>query len=83
MTEIEGIKLDSVEKAYDFVNSMVMFPCDMDLEGGQRKHIVDAKSIMGVLSLDLTGMLTLKVGTDDEEIVTGIQNILQDIGATG
>ena len=41
------------------------FDCDMDLQSG--KYYVDAKSIMGIFSLDLSKPLVLNAGTDDEQ----------------
>lgn len=41
------------------------FDCDMDLQSG--KYYVDAKSIMGIFSLDLSKLLVLNAGTDDEQ----------------
>ena len=40
------------------------FDCDMDLQSG--KYYVDAKSIMGIFSLDLAQPLTLTVHGNDE-----------------
>lgn len=41
------------------------FDCDMDLARG--KYYVDAKSIMGIFSLDLSETLELVADTDEEE----------------
>ena len=41
------------------------FDCDMDLQSG--KYYVDAKSIMGIFSLDLSKPLILNAGTEDEQ----------------
>lgn len=41
------------------------FDCDMDLQSG--KYYVDAKSIMGIFSFDLSKPLVLNAGTDDEQ----------------
>ena len=43
------------------------FDCDMDLQSG--KYYVDAKSIMGIFSLDLSQPLVLNADTDDEQKV--------------
>ena len=43
------------------------FNCDMDLQSG--KYYVDAKSIMGIFSLDLSKTLVLNADTEDEEKV--------------
>ena len=41
------------------------FNCDMDLQSG--KYYVDAKSIMGVFSLDLTRSLTVRYPLKDDQ----------------
>lgn len=43
------------------------FDCDMDLSQG--KYTVDAKSIMGIFSLNLEKSLELLAYTDDERLV--------------
>ena len=45
----------------------IKFACDMDLQSG--KYYVDAKSIMGIFSLDLSQPLVLNADTDAEEKV--------------
>lgn len=39
------------------------FDCDMDLQSG--KYYVDAKSIMGIFSLDLSKPIDLAIHTED------------------
>jgi phosphotransferase system HPr-like phosphotransfer protein len=43
------------------------FDCDMDLVSG--KYYVNAKSIMGIFSLDLDLPLELIAGTDDDDAI--------------
>ena len=51
------IKLDTIEKVKAFVNVISRLNGDFDLS--HSRYVVDAKSIMGVISLDLTQELTL------------------------
>lgn len=51
------IFLDSVEKIKDFVNLTCRYPNDFDLVSG--RLTIDAKSIMGIFSLDLSHPLEL------------------------
>ena len=51
------IKLDTIEKVKAFVNTISRLAGDFDL--CHSRYVVDAKSIMGVISLDLTQVLTL------------------------
>ena len=64
------IRLNTIEKVKDFVNIVSKFDADMDLVASNSRYIVDAKSIMGIFSLDLSKDLTLvihKENTDDIE----------------
>ena len=49
----------------EFVNVLMKFGYDIDLVSG--RYIVDAKSIMGIYSLDLTKPIELQAHTDDAE----------------
>ncbi len=69
-TEIMTILLDSVEKVKKFVNLAAAFPCDMDLKSG--RYTVDAKSIMGIFSLDLSKPLKLEILSPECEDKTAI-----------
>lgn len=53
------IRLDTIEKVKDFCGAIAKSPCDCDLEETNSRHVVDAKSIMGIFSLDLTKDLRL------------------------
>lgn len=55
----EQILLDSVEHIQEFNKIMTQCEFDVDLVAG--RFIVDAKSIMGILSLDLTKEVTLQI----------------------
>lgn len=57
------IQLDSIEAVKNFVNTVALFPGDIDLSSG--RYTVDAKSIMGIFSLDLSQ--PIEVFTPDEE----------------
>ena len=45
------IKLTSIGDVQKFVNAVARFSGDVDLQSG--RYVVDAKSIMGIFSLDL------------------------------
>lgn len=62
MTEIK-IKLAAINDVKDFVNIVNSYDFDCDITVG--KYVVDAKSIMGLFSLDLSKVLTLKLHTDN------------------
>ena len=56
------ISLD-FDKARSFVNVVGKFDNDFDLVSG--RYVIDAKSIMGILSLDLSKPLQLNIHTED------------------
>lgn len=60
-----SVKIVSMQDADKFNKICSKFDCDMDLQSG--KYYVDAKSIMGIFSLDLSKPLVLDAGTDDEQ----------------
>ena len=59
------IKLSLVENVNRFVNIVTRYPFEMDLRAG--RHVVDAKSILGIFSLDLSKPITLEIYSDECE----------------
>ena len=57
-----NICLDSIDKVKSFVNEITKFDSDFDLISG--RYVIDAKSIMGIFSLDLSKPITLEVYSD-------------------
>ena len=57
------ISLNSIDKVKSFVNDLSKFDVDFDLVSG--RYVIDAKSIMGIFSLDLSKNLTLNIQKDD------------------
>lgn len=64
MTSVE-INLKSIEQIHDFVNIVSKFDYDVDLCSG--RYQVNAKSIMGICSLDLSQPVVLVAHTDDSK----------------
>lgn len=65
------ICLDSIDKVKAFVNEINRFDTDFDLISG--RYVIDAKSIMGIFSLDLSKPITLTIhGNDNNEEILGI-----------
>ena len=60
-----NIKLDSIDKVREFVNIVNRFSSDFDLISG--RYVIDAKSIMGIFSLDLSKPLTLEIHEANDE----------------
>ena len=57
------ISLNSIEKVKSFVNNISKFDNDFDLVSG--RYVIDAKSIMGIFSLDLSKSIDLNVHAED------------------
>ena len=67
------IRLSLVENVNNFVNIVTRYPYEMDLRAG--RHVVDAKSILGIFSLDLSKPITLEIYSDD------CGDLLEEVGA--
>ena len=61
------ISLNSIDKVKSFVNDITKFDVDFDLVSG--RYVIDAKSIMGIFSLDISQPIDLHIyaesGLDD------------------
>ena len=53
------INLSSIDKVKSFVNDIAKFDSDFDLVSG--RYVIDAKSIMGIFSLDLSKPIDLNI----------------------
>ena len=53
------ITLNSIDKVKSFVNDIARFDYDFDLVSG--RYVIDAKSIMGIFSLDLSKPIDLNI----------------------
>ena len=66
----QKIKLDTIEKVKKFIGIVDKFENDIDIISG--RYLVDAKSIMGIFSLDLTQELIVVIrdaSTKDAEML--------------
>ncbi|MBO4989346.1 MAG: HPr family phosphocarrier protein [Clostridia bacterium] len=62
------VSLEMAQKVKEFVNVTQSFPCEILLKSG--KFVVDAKSILGIFSLDLSKPITVEVYSNDcDEII--------------
>ncbi len=70
-----NISLKSINAVKDFVNIVNKYDFDVDLTSG--RYVVDAKSIMGIFSLDLAKPIKVDVYSDDcETFCEEIKNII-------
>ena len=59
------VALKAIDDVKNFVNTVLLFDFDIDLVSG--RYAIDAKSIMGIFSLDLSKPIELRAHTDDAE----------------
>ncbi|MBQ3181756.1 MAG: HPr family phosphocarrier protein [Clostridia bacterium] len=59
-----NILLSSINDIKAFVNIVNKYEFDVDLTSG--RYVVDAKSIMGIFSLDLSKPIKVDIHADDE-----------------
>ena len=71
------VLLDDVDKIKSFVVDTAKFEADMDLVSG--RYVIDAKSIMGIFSMDLSKPIVLKIyedGDKAEEILKALKEYM-------
>lgn len=70
------ISLESIEKVRDFVNVIAKFNTDFDITSGTKD--IDAKSIVGILTLNLAKPMNLTIHDSDkmDEIMKAIDPYL-------
>ena len=70
-----NIKLSLAENVKQFVNIVNRYPCEIDLRSG--RHVVDAKSILGIFSLDLSKPITMEIYSDDcDDLLKEIESFI-------
>ena len=62
-----NILLNTIEKATNFVHLSNLAPFDIDIQSG--RYLMDAKSIMGLFSIDLRNPLKLRIVSDDNKAI--------------
>ena len=58
-----NLSLNCINDVKDFVNIVSKYDFDIDLTSG--RYVVDAKSIMGIFSLDLSKPIKAEIHSDD------------------
>ena len=59
------ISLNSIDKVKSFVNEITTYDYDFDLVSG--RYVIDAKSIMGIFSLDLSKPIDLNIHAENQD----------------
>jgi phosphotransferase system HPr-like phosphotransfer protein len=67
------ISLEMAQKVKEFVNVTQAYPFDIVLKSG--RYVVDAKSILGIFSLDLSQPIVVEIYSDDcDELLSRLKN---------
>ena len=67
------IKFETIEQVKFFVKEMERLDCDSIIRTVNRQYAVDAKSLMGIFSLDLSNYLLLSVYGNADGLVDKIK----------
>jgi len=65
-----NIKISTIEDIRNFVGILAKYTVDLDLKSG--RYTVDARSLMGIFSLDLVQPVEFIIQSNDEAIVNAI-----------
>ena len=67
------ISLSSIDAVKSFVNTVSKYESDFDLVSG--RYVLDAKSLMGIFSLDLSKPIELNIHSEDQfdEIIESLK----------
>ena len=68
------ILINSVEKVKNFTS--ILSKEDVECEIIEGMHIIDAKSIMGIFSIDLSNPIQLNIHSDDKAILDKIRDYI-------
>lgn len=70
------ISLNSIDKVKAFVNEVTKYDAEFDLVSG--RYVIDAKSIMGIFSLDLSKQIDLNIHSENniDEILAKLDEFI-------
>lgn len=70
-----NVYFPTMESVKDFVNSVSHYPYEIDLHSG--RYVVDAKSLLGIFSLDLAKPIVCEIYNDNcEELLKEINKYI-------
>ena len=78
MREVK-IFLGTIERVKDFVNEVSHLECDVDIVSG--RYVIDAKSIMGIFSTDLSKPVNVRIhahGAEAEKALQVVQKYAEE-----
>lgn len=72
------VKFDTIEQIKEFVNKTQTVDTDLDLV--HNRYVVDAKSIMGIFSMDLSRPLDLIIHSDADNTIDSVEKSAKELG---
>lgn len=71
------ILLGNQENVVEFVKTANACPCDIDIKSIKYISVLDAKSILGVMSMDINNPLIAELNTEDQETIDAFKQDIQ------
>lgn len=71
------VNLNKVNSINKFVENIEKYECDIDIIKGS--YIIDAKSLMGIFTLDLSEDVTIEIHSDDKDVIAAFEEDIKDI----
>ena len=71
------VKLNEIDKVKAFVNTVSKYPFDIEIRSG--RYIIDAKSIMGVFSINLSKPVKVCVNSGDKNAINKLEKELRKL----
>lgn len=69
------IKFNTISEVKMFSETILEIESEATMRTENRKYVIDAKSIMGIFSLDLSNNLILEMEENEEEFISEIKNM--------
>ena len=69
------IKFNTISEVKMFSEKILEIESEATMRTENRKYVIDAKSIMGIFSLDLSNNLILEMEENEEEFINEIKNM--------
>lgn len=72
------VKFNTIDHVKKFVNAIQSVDVDIDLV--HNRYVIDAKSIMGIFSMDLSRPLDLVIHSEDKQLIDSLSKIFSELG---
>lgn len=71
-----NILLNTIEKVKNFVEKVLTIEQDVDIKVG--RYVIDAKSILGIFSIDLMREMICKIHSEDKETCENFEQLIKE-----